>query len=154
MTGDTKAKGVGAQVETLIRDESMTELEKLAREATPGPWSSDRADYKGAPSEVAAHDGSDWELFIADCRTGEANAAYIAAASPDVVLRLLSELKRLRSQVEEMRGVLEQAAGQFRHYEQLHDAKGTEDGRQKAIINSMFAEVCEQALALSEEQNP
>jgi hypothetical protein len=30
MTGDTKAKGVGAQVETLIRDESMTDLvEKL-----------------------------------------------------------------------------------------------------------------------------
>jgi hypothetical protein len=99
MTGDTKAKGVGAQVETLIRDESMTELEKLAREATLGPWASE-----GRGFLVLA--GGDRTVWI--CRTDcEADRDYIAAASPDVVLRLLSELKRLRSQVEEMRGALE-----------------------------------------------
>lgn len=41
---------------------------------------------------------------------------------------------------------LEASAGQFRHYERLHAAKGTPDGDAKAAINANFATLCEQAI--------
>jgi hypothetical protein len=81
------------------------ELKRVAEAATPGPWSSDRADAPGASWEVWGHDGSDYENFVADCRIGRANATYIATFDPPTVLGLLSRL----SAAEAKAGVLEEA---------------------------------------------
>ena len=62
------------------------ELRKLAEAATPGPWSWER-------------DGCYGDVVMKGLRftTSQRNAAYIAAASPDVVLGLLDEIERMRS---------------------------------------------------------
>jgi hypothetical protein len=59
------------------------ELERLAREATPGPWVLD-----GGYVRVLG-------VIQVGCAK-EADAAYIAAASPDVILALLAERRALR----------------------------------------------------------
>lgn len=79
-------------------------LERAAREATQGRWSvSDDPDLPGAV--VVDGDG----YMLADCnifspasqgqrsdKDNLANAAYIVAAQPSVILALLEERKRLR----------------------------------------------------------
>jgi uncharacterized protein YciI len=65
-------------------------LRKVAEAATPGPW--------------VAEDGEVWRPSpIADLAVAEAelvrNAAYIAAASPDVVLGLLDRLDAAEAKV-------------------------------------------------------
>jgi hypothetical protein len=67
-------------------------LKKVAEAATPGPWSYDRPDCD-ASYEIAAHDGSDWELFVADCRIGRANAEFIATFDPPTVMAIIAELE-------------------------------------------------------------
>lgn len=71
---------------------NLDQLQKIAEEATPGPWETDghglgiypSLDGKSGPalcalmSKSGAYDNH------------EANAAHIAAASPDVVLRLIA----------------------------------------------------------------
>lgn len=122
---------------------TLDELERLARAASGDEWRV--VPYGDGDSLVIHHSDLGRICFMATPGDSpgameriEANAAFIVAAKRDV----LSLITRIRAKDEALR----QAAGQFRHYEQLHDAKGTEDGRQKAIVNSMFAEVCETAL--------
>ena len=82
------------------------ELAALARAATPGPWFVERG--RGYPevcvgNEVLAKLGFDAQLTGTRAETplsplsgAESNAAYIAAASPDVVLGLLEECEKLK----------------------------------------------------------
>ena len=79
--------------------EQLDALEAVAKAATPGPWSGDRADAPAASWEVWGHDGSDYENFIADCRTGGANAAHIATFDPPQVLALIAEIRRLQGEL-------------------------------------------------------
>ena len=77
-------------------------LRELAEKAAPGPWKFVPWHIEEGPSAVRVSAG--WLL----CNTsGDNNAAYIAAASPDVILSLLSELDCLRSSNEAMRKALE-----------------------------------------------
>lgn len=46
-----------------------------------------------------------------------------------------------------MRAALQNAAGVFRHYANLHANKGTPEGDEKAAVNNREAELCEAALA-------
>ena len=83
-------------------------LEAAARAATPGVWETDgtyvmRYSYLGQLTTLA------------DCRPytlitipeGRANAAYIAAANPAVILPLLAEHKRMREALEAARTAIE-----------------------------------------------
>ena len=65
-------------------------LSKLASEATPGPWEADMA-RNGHWDVVIPGDKNTDEMWMATLRgpQREADAAYIAAASPDVVLALV-----------------------------------------------------------------
>lgn len=71
----------------------LDKLERFAKDATPGPWAADtseiyrRDDRTEWVGETLAHDAPE--------RT-EANASYIAAASPDVTLRLVGLLRQAR----------------------------------------------------------
>jgi hypothetical protein len=69
------------------------ELKKLAEAATPGPWAVKEDVYDG-PDEVYGrwHKVGDL-LFIGENLNKD--SAYIAAASPDVILGLLAEIAAL-----------------------------------------------------------
>lgn len=80
----------------------IDKLERLARAAAPAPWEADRHEVKGpllSPwlcsfgCRVAAPAESDVDI--------NATATYIAACSPDVVLALVEEVRRLREVCEE-----------------------------------------------------
>lgn len=66
-------------------------LEALAKAASPGPWRLMHGDV------FTACDVDDDALYIAGDAFGP-NATYIAAASPDVVLALIAEVRRLREE--------------------------------------------------------
>lgn len=78
-----------------LSDIDMGTLERLATEATPGPW-------KYIPD--SEHD--DWQIhndeftFVKQDDSGvpisKADGEFIAAANPATVLALLQEIKRLR----------------------------------------------------------
>lgn len=75
-------------------------LERLAREATPGPWNTDPdMDHEFVDAVV---DGG----YIADCtfmhrqrpaKSAKANGQYIAAANPQVVAALVAAVKAARA---------------------------------------------------------
>lgn len=73
---------------------NTTELKKLAEAATPGPWHLDDCGYMFIISKpgdgyitrnVCRMDSSTMSAF-----SQKANAAYIAAANPDAILKLLA----------------------------------------------------------------
>ncbi len=79
---------------------TLTELEELARAATPGPWSNIGV-CKSYTKKIEAPEG-----LIGFCHTnhmaknsidnGIANARFIAAASPDTVLKLIKAVRVMR----------------------------------------------------------
>lgn len=95
------------------------ELRKLAEAATPGPW---RAAADGTGVVLDNRDCDGFELptnyyrngcpkAIADVRYADwrdcfADASYIAAASPDVVLGLLDEIERDRCEISRLNELL------------------------------------------------
>lgn len=93
----------------------MTDDERIIREAlqagpTPGPWGYETASMGPLDSMLVVEhfvrrDGDDISIAanIVDPQSGspsEANAAYIAACSPDRIERVLAELERLRAELE------------------------------------------------------
>ena len=65
----------------------LDELERLAREAPPGPWGVP-AGSKGSDAMVVA----DWDVRVCDY-VNEYNAAFIAAANPAEVIALVTRLR-------------------------------------------------------------
>lgn len=84
----------------------------------------------------------------------------VAAAAREAIPRLLAEartlrnvgvnqaeqIERLLAEKERLRAALMQCRSQFAIYAQLHAAKGTPDGEQKARTNEQFAVMCSAAL--------
>lgn len=74
----------------------IEQAEKLAAEATPGPW---QADLDQCYSQVETADGKH-QITMTDFETGvgctEGDAAYIAHVNPANVLRLIDALKQMR----------------------------------------------------------
>ena len=70
------------------------ELKAAALAATPGPWATDESwtvwTSNGTPIAAIPSDRDGWPD---DLSTWKRNAAYIAAASPDVVLALLARVE-------------------------------------------------------------
>jgi hypothetical protein len=104
-----------------------SELKRLAEQATPGPWthcpSACSNPYSGklydhtvyyvepgafSPGTRIAETMTQGSWAHGN-KTAKANAAFIAAASPDVVLALLSDLAAANRRAEAMRGVVEAA---------------------------------------------
>ena len=78
-----------------MTDDDIKRLRRLAEQATPGPW---RVNMKGHSYHEVAR-VNDLEIAppnSVDLSHWTVDAAYIAAASPDVVLALLDEIERLR----------------------------------------------------------
>jgi hypothetical protein len=59
---------------------TLTELKKLAEEATPGPWDSPQH------SGYAVRNSAGYGIILADCRR---TAKFIAAANPQTILKLI-----------------------------------------------------------------
>ena len=96
----------------------LKELERLARAATPGPWT---------------YDGDTWELSapsrkgkveVATIETGwtepmeseqQANIAYILAANPAYILSLIAELEQVKKDAARYRLLVSQPNGGFFH---------------------------------------
>jgi hypothetical protein len=78
-------------------------LEKLAEAATPGPWETEVADFD-ARSWAIFHRGG---TFVAPDAGCEADAAYIAAMSPDVALALIARLRAAEQRAEKAEAALE-----------------------------------------------
>jgi hypothetical protein len=81
----------------------MTDLRALAEAATPGPWA--RSEVPGDTLTVYQDSSGGAIAWVnGDNETGphhpSADAAYIAAVSPDVVLALLDERDALRAALE------------------------------------------------------
>lgn len=83
--------------------EALLARRALAEKATPGPWKS-VYDYCVLPN---IYDDRPANVLIADCsrehdhdKKTKANALYIAANSPDVVMADIDEILRLRAEVE------------------------------------------------------
>ncbi len=66
-------------------------------------------------------------------------------APADVIEEQTAE--SLTAEIQRLREALTMAAKRFRHYERLHQEKGTTEGCAKAQSNADMAEVCENALA-------
>lgn len=86
---------------TDLKPEDLVKLREIAEKATPGPWSHDKADDPSASFEVFGHDGSDFENFVADCRTGRDDAEFIATFDPPTVLSLLADRARMEKALRE-----------------------------------------------------
>jgi hypothetical protein len=73
----------------------IAELEKLAREATPGPWAVDPTDEHhviDVPEDEGSIVTTD-EGRVGYCLMNPGNAAYIAAANPAAVLKLIAAVR-------------------------------------------------------------
>lgn len=87
---------------TIGNDMDYSDLKRLAEAAIPGPWVV-KEDSMGGEDEVYCS----WHKVGPLSFIGEKlskDTAYVAAASPDVVLRLLAEVERLQSNIDERTG--------------------------------------------------
>ena len=82
-------------------------LEALAKAATPGPWEN-AAGYKIEVAATGTHCASAWERYTYEpdkkitSEKAQANATYIAAANPAVLLELIAELRAKNALLEEI----------------------------------------------------
>lgn len=107
----------------------LDELERLAKSATPGPWT---ASQTYPPDGYAIHAaGIPWQLAYVSSTLGantshewpiEANASHIAAANPATVLALIADLRATRSRLAEMEVFIEAWRDRVRRTEDRLDA--------------------------------
>lgn len=81
----------------------IDQIEYAAKAATPGPWQN-AAGYKIEVAATGTHCASAWERYTYEpdkeitSEKAQANAAYIAAANPAVVLELIAELRKAQAE--------------------------------------------------------
>lgn len=93
----------------IVNAEILENLKRLAQKAVPGPWSVDS--LGNIFREPHAID-EDWQPIVlltksslGEYAPAEANAAYIAALSPDVALALVDEIERLNKEIKSLREI-------------------------------------------------
>lgn len=92
---------------------NIEELKRLAEAATPGPWEYQQLGQSIYAESVGGCRLEKSKFMLADIRgwghlqyipdgaaKQDANGAYIAATSPDVVLSLISQIERLKAEAE------------------------------------------------------
>ena len=118
------AETVAETVPTRHETPDVAELRRLAENATPGPWE--------------AHDrGIGWEVWNDGAPLNSAfretfpayDAAYIAAASPDVVLSLLDRLAHMTEARDNARAEVERLSAQVEAVRALHASSGDEESQ-------------------------
>jgi hypothetical protein len=88
-------------------DATVERLRELAKAATPGPWTAEPyvyADEDGRGRVTSPSDSDDFNLVDS---LAAADAKYIAAVSPDVVLELLDALEDAESKLAALRDLLD-----------------------------------------------
>jgi hypothetical protein len=100
--------------EQRVSDEELERLESLAKAATLGPWEECGRSRGGckcgqvwsipadSPVAISNTDSPD-EGIESTTERKKADAAYIAVANPETMLRLLADLARLSAELERMR---------------------------------------------------
>ena len=84
-------------------------LRAIAEKATPGPWKLDEALWTDGGVKLKARSvgpvdiRSNFPSSEPDGRRANADAAFLVAASPDVVLAMIDELEYARSEMDRMR---------------------------------------------------
>lgn len=116
----------------------LEELEKLAKSATPGPWTLSMSNQN--VRVLPCHNDAD--EYISIRRTSEAGVAdnqYIAALSPEVVLELIAEIRLLNIKLAEVTGKYDQAYPRI-----AAETKAHEDAqREKHRLHEQLAEAKE-----------
>ena len=105
----------------------VAELRRLAEAATPGPWDFHRPHpaYRAYSIEQVMPEGHLGEaVAVTEEGAVEGNAAYIAAASPDVVLGLLDRLAHMREARDNARAEVERLTAQVERVRALHKSSG------------------------------
>lgn len=133
-----------------LHEGDWSELERLANEATPGPW---RAFFaaNGSLLGVGKQDGEG----VTDYRGGlwgmepeaNANAAFIAAANPETILKLIVSARAASVEVE-LLAVMKEAQQNWHHMIGL--SSPTEHHR----LNERMSAAIAKAEALSRKQEP
>lgn len=103
---------------TSITDELLAEIEKLASNATPGPWvynageDDEESPWSMQFPTVSSQDREiiGTEGFYSVKEIDEANAEFVAVANPATMLALTTELRRLRADNEALRKVCKDVA--------------------------------------------
>lgn len=114
---DQLASAMGRPTPPTPRADALAVLERLAREATPGPWAIAHEDvpygteWRTEPVSQVGQRGSDSYAALVMHGT---DAAFIAAANPAAVLALVARVRELESQ----RDYLD---SERRRYWRLHD---------------------------------
>ncbi|MCS8361542.1 ead/Ea22-like family protein [Pseudomonas aeruginosa] len=90
------------------------ELRRLAKAATPGPWSCNRHwAIVGGPTLEFTNGAAQQQIAMACWQSWmreeelRNNAAFMAAANPKTILALLDEIDRLKAENEALRGALQ-----------------------------------------------
>lgn len=139
--------------------EERANLTKLAEAATPGPWAYEAVNEKGndwcvgvivdandqpvSGRVVGEQDGAvDEFVCFGD---GLQNAAYIAAANPSVLLRLLSQVAALERDRDEWRSVVVPEGGAFDAETAKRLLQAISDGsdKQDAALSAALSQVRE-----------
>jgi len=86
---------------------SLKRLEEMAKKATPGPWKYNRWTTNqtvSAPNTENIYSTNKCGIVICSSSTSrtEFNSRYIAAVSPDVILELISCIRKQREALERM----------------------------------------------------
>lgn len=113
-------------IDVRLHPERLAELEKLANQATPGPWvlqTPEEGDFDDdmlfVTTQLRLTDSKTEVATICSAHPYEeeptafnleqrANAAFIAAANPAVVLSMIDELRQVRAVVESQEKTIEE----------------------------------------------
>ena len=95
---------------------ALTELEQLAKAATPGPWR--QSEHEHLKDCIMTH-GSNPVIYCDEVPIMELkDAAFIAAANPQVILRLIELVREMAGALDDMTRTCPKQAGcnDFHHF--------------------------------------
>lgn len=86
-----------------MTDTELNELEALARAATPGPWDKESSFWNSSFSRCTEYPpftvkAKGFDVAFCYGKHCTEDAAYIAAANPAVVLKLIAELRQAKAE--------------------------------------------------------
>lgn len=87
----------------------LDRLEALATAASPGPWSCQHVNAGHDPEELSFEEIESKDSLISIVHDAVKNAPYIAACSPDVILKLIGRLRHLEEFAIKLRNMCEEA---------------------------------------------
>ena len=74
---------------------NLSELEALAKAATPGPWETNKEDIISNVMEVIANNG-----YVSVCDADPYDALFIAHANPQTILQMIALIRQIGDALE------------------------------------------------------